>query len=277
MNAATSMIERASDVGPTTAVPLAADAPHLTAGAMLRQAREANGVRLDVLAAALKVPAQRIEALEHDAFEELPDPVFARALAASVCRALRVDAAPVLAKLPGVTVAAGLADADKTLSSSFSRGRTRGGRGGWRLSRLLLSVVGLLLVGAAALLFLPQSVLDGFSASLGRAAQRDPAASASVEGSTGQAATARAPAGTVVEPVASAPVPAAAATAAMPTPAIAAPLIATAPDAPVAGSDALVFSARAESWITVTDARRTVLLKRKLAPGETIGVSGTPP
>ena len=56
---------------------------------MLREAREAHGLHIDVVAAALKVPPQKLEALEADDIDALPDPVFARALAASVCRALR--------------------------------------------------------------------------------------------------------------------------------------------------------------------------------------------
>ena len=44
---------------------------------------------------------QRAEALEADRYAELPDLTFTRALAHTVCRALKVDAEPVLAKLPG--------------------------------------------------------------------------------------------------------------------------------------------------------------------------------
>ena len=68
---------------------------------MLREAREAHGLHIEMVAAALKVPPQKLMALEADDIDSLPDPVFARALASSVCRALRIDAAPVLAKLPG--------------------------------------------------------------------------------------------------------------------------------------------------------------------------------
>ncbi|MCW0038059.1 helix-turn-helix domain-containing protein, partial [Acinetobacter baumannii] len=68
--------------------------------ALLRQAREAAGLSLAGLAAALKVPAPKLEALEADDYAAFQDHVFMRALAQSVCRTLRVDSASVLALLP---------------------------------------------------------------------------------------------------------------------------------------------------------------------------------
>ena len=67
---------------------------------MLREARESMHVDIAVLAAMLKVPEHKLLALEADRFEALPDLTFARALAASVCRTLQIDPAPVLAKFP---------------------------------------------------------------------------------------------------------------------------------------------------------------------------------
>ena len=74
--------------------------PPVTAGALLRQAREASGLHIAALAVAMKVPVAKLEALEADRFDLLPDAVFARALASGVCRALKVDARQVLDKLP---------------------------------------------------------------------------------------------------------------------------------------------------------------------------------
>ena len=71
-----------------------------SAGALIRQAREQAGLHIGALAVSLKVPVKKLEALEGDRIEELPDIVFARALAATVCRILKVDPAPVLAALP---------------------------------------------------------------------------------------------------------------------------------------------------------------------------------
>jgi cytoskeleton protein RodZ len=72
-----------------------------SAGALLRQYREAKGLHISILAAALKVPNSKLLALETNRFEELPDLVFARALAMSVCRYLHVDSAAVLSMMPG--------------------------------------------------------------------------------------------------------------------------------------------------------------------------------
>jgi cytoskeleton protein RodZ len=66
----------------------------------LRQAREATGLHIAALAAALKVPVKKLEALEDARYDELPDLTFARALASSACRHLKVDSAPILEMIP---------------------------------------------------------------------------------------------------------------------------------------------------------------------------------
>ena len=71
-----------------------------TAGQMLRDAREQAGYHLPALAANLKVSVQKLEALEANDWSVFPDVVFTRALASTVCRVLKIDAAPVLALLP---------------------------------------------------------------------------------------------------------------------------------------------------------------------------------
>lgn len=70
------------------------------AGALIRTARESQGLHIAMLAASLKIPVKKLEALEADQYDLLPDTVFLRALASSVCRALKMDVAPVLAALP---------------------------------------------------------------------------------------------------------------------------------------------------------------------------------
>ena len=72
---------------------------------LLKQARERKGVHLATLAVTLKVPVARLEALEAGRYDELPDPTFARALAQSVCKVLKVDPAPILLSLPSAHVA----------------------------------------------------------------------------------------------------------------------------------------------------------------------------
>ena len=71
-----------------------------SAGAMLREARQAQGLHIGALAASIRVPQRKLELLEADRLAELPDATFARALAQTMCRSLKVDPAPVLAALP---------------------------------------------------------------------------------------------------------------------------------------------------------------------------------
>src|ERR1700740_3391776 len=80
--------------------PTNATSPASSAGALLRQARQAQGLHIAALSAAIKVTPRKLELLEADQFDQLPDATFTRALAQTVCRALKIDAAPVLALLP---------------------------------------------------------------------------------------------------------------------------------------------------------------------------------
>jgi cytoskeleton protein RodZ len=100
----TSFSEKAEDFEPGFQHISPASSEHgsqtISAGAMLRQFRESAGLHIAALAVALKVPVKKLEALEADRYDLLPDVVFARALASSVCRNLKVDATPVLALLP---------------------------------------------------------------------------------------------------------------------------------------------------------------------------------
>ena len=91
MNDETS-VDRAASAQPGTDTP--------TAGALLRRAREAAGLHVAALAVALKVPVKKLEALEADRWDLLPDAVFVRALASSVCRSLKINPVPVLDRLP---------------------------------------------------------------------------------------------------------------------------------------------------------------------------------
>ena len=283
MSAATSMIEKASEFGASAQAPLSPEMTDLSAGAMLRHAREARGLHLDAVAAALKVPVKKIEALENDALDSLPDAVFARALAASMCRALQVDPAPVLAKLPGAS-RTGLADADKTINANFRGGSERTGRGAWRSSRGLVAVIALLLIGAVVLHFMPESLLGALRASLQNATQRGTAPEGLVTDATsvlpGSPASpaANTQTGSVIEPIVvqrpatpqlSAEVTTAAAMASLP--------VASASGVPAAGSQLVTFAVRSEAWITVTDSHNTVLLKRTVPAGEAVGVSGSLP
>jgi cytoskeleton protein RodZ len=261
------MIERASEFGASAAVPLVGgDSTNKSAGDMLREAREAHGLHIDMVAAALKVSPQKLAALEADDIQALPDAVFARALAASVCRALRIDPQPVLAKLPGAQ-RPGLADADRTISRSLKSAAPRSSSGANGLpSRALLIVVVLLLLGAAVLFWLPQSAFDRVGAVFsGLGSHSDSTAS------TG----APAPVGMAAEPSVAPNAPPV-----LPPPADTAPVeaqpVAEAPAAALS-NDLIVFVARDESWITVTEAGGKQLIRRTVKPGETVGLNGALP
>jgi len=264
------MIERASEFGASAAVPLVGgDSTNMTAGDMLREAREAHGLHIDVVAAALKVTPQKLAALEADDIDALPDPVFARALAASVCRALRIDPAPVLAKLPGAQRPA-LAEADRTMSKSLRSASPRAGGASALPSRPLVIVVILLLIGAAVLFWLPQSLFDQMSDSISRLMERSaPNEQTAASSKPGSVAP-----GAVTETVA----PAAPAEPPQP-PAEAAPVEpapeAAAPAAP--SNDLIVFVARDDTWISVTEPGGKQLLHRIVKAGETVGLTGTLP
>ena len=260
------MIERASEFGSSQANPLIpSDSTDKTAGNLLREAREAHGLHIDMVAAALKVPTRKLQALEDDDIEALPDPVFTRALAASVCRALRVDPAPVLAKLPGA-LRPGLADADRSISSSFRSNapRSRVGNGTGLPSRAVLVAVGLLLAGAAALFWLPTGAFERLGNWAAALTNRE---AASAEEAPPAAA------GVVIEPSATVAPPA------EPAPSPTAPT--AAPDAAAAinasSAETLTFVVRADSWITVNDAAGKPLLRRTVRAGETAAVSGALP
>lgn len=128
----------------------------LTAGQLLRQARETQHVTLEALAASLKVPQDKLVALETDQWARLPDVAFTRALAKSVCRVLGIDAAPVLALLPQGG-ASKLASNPEGINAPFKAKALRSNipepsnLRAWKLGALLV----ILAAGAAALYWLP--------------------------------------------------------------------------------------------------------------------------
>ena len=127
----------------------------VSAGMMLQHARESAGVPIETLAFLLKVPVNKLEALEMDRHDLLPDTVFARALASSVCRTLKVDPVPVLALLPQSALHAHR-QAPLTAQTSFST-YTSEVRSLHRSSVSAPALMAglLLMAGAAILIFLP--------------------------------------------------------------------------------------------------------------------------
>lgn len=261
-------------------------APQATAGELLRQAREAAGLHVAALAVSMKVPVKKLEALEADRLDQLPDAVFVRALASSVCRTLKIDSAPVLALLPQTT-APQLRPDEWGINAPF---RAPGDATAMSL-RDQISRPGVLaalaiLAAALVLIFFPSMERKEVTSSEVVLATSTPAneatpAPAPTEKPADQPLPApTAPALAPVEPPVASPVP----------PAIVVPPVvaAPAPPAPVSaavaapqvgasGSGVLGLKARGPSWVEVTDAQGVIQLRRTLATGETVNVSGALP
>ena len=127
----------------------------VSAGALLREARERVGMHIGALAVGLKVPVKKIEALEADRLDLLPDAVFARALASSIARTLKTDPAPILAALPQ-SQAPGL-DVGHSVSGIGAGTATLSVLGTVLtiLKKPAVLIGGVLVVGALALVFVP--------------------------------------------------------------------------------------------------------------------------
>jgi cytoskeleton protein RodZ len=270
------MIEAAAPDSGGLDVPAPPADENLTAGAMLQRAREAAGLHVAALAVSLKVPVRKLEALEADRYEQLSDAVFVRALAASVCRTLKIDSQPVLDRLPHGSTPRLIQDSDG-LNAPFRAPRD-GVASSWpeQLSKpVILSVFGLLL-GAVVLFFLPRMQSEEPVVQEPRIVEvPSPEAAPAADPATGPAANAPAAA-------ASSPAQAAGAVAATAPVAAATPPAVTASAASVsapaeAASGIVLFRARQSSWVEVTDAKGAVTFRQLLAPGETGAASGELP
>ena len=248
-----------------------------SAGALLRKARQSAGMDIAVLASALKVPVNKLQALENDDFAMLPDAVFARALASSVCRTLKVDPAPVLGQLPQGQAPRLVGDKDG-LNAKFKDPQDKAPT--LRLpaaSRGVSLTVLVLLAAAAAVYFLPSGMLEF---DLARAPAPAPA-QAVVEASQENGSVSEAVPGAESAVSAQSPasdVPAAAPTAAVPVAAV--PMVAASVASAagtVVASALLEFRATAESWVQVRDAAGAVVFERTLKAGESAQAPGKPP
>ncbi len=297
-----------SEALPSTAV--GAPAPAVTAGSMLRQARQARGLHIAALATSIKVTPQKLELLESDRFDELPDATFARALAQTVCRFLKIDSAPVMALLPQ-PVDRGLEHLSLGLNTPF---RDRPGRRvpselQFLKSPITLGALVLVLASLAVYLLpsgwinklLPQRVASQIESAEPGAAPGQPQSIEPVPERVAESGVSRvtspdvlpgaAPtASTVVEtvPTVVSSLPNGSAPAAAPVAANAAAQAvapaATSSDTQVVPASSgqsthgvLMLRAKEASWVEVVDARGAALLSRMLQAGETVGLDGASP
>lgn len=247
----------------------------ISPGALIQKARKASGVEIDVLAAALKITVDRLIALESDQYAALPDMIFARALASSACRYLRIDPADVLALMPknqAHTFPLGRSDINATLKDgSESKGRNSFSR---QLTRPLGVTVIVLLLGAGVLFFLPErgnvpesvvtapmqkfaaaDLSEGFALSQSMPASQDP-----------ESSTPFAPSASVAD-------------AATDTHTSDVPVVeVTAVGAVSTTADGLLeFRAREATWIQVRDATKTIVFERTLTKGASAFATGILP
>lgn len=253
----------------------------LTAGMLLRQARESTGLHVAALAVSMKVPVKKLEALEADRLEELPDAVFIRALAASVCRTLKVDPAPVLSKLPQ-SVVPKLDQSDRGVSMPTQGPNFLAGNPLTALlSRPTVLLVAVLLLAALVVVLLPETRSSVGMAAMTKAEPAEPMA-ATVASAAVAAAPAAAPA---LEASAQAPavVPAVAAIQAPASAPVVAPVkvasanVTASSDASPATDGVLVFKAKSRAWIRVSDSKGVVQFEKTLASGESATASGVLP
>lgn len=263
-----------------------------TAGALLREARQAQGVHIAALAASLKVPVEKLEALEQDRFDLLLDAAFTRALASGVCRLLKLDPNPILQRLPPLN-ATKVTSQNRGINETF---RESGSSVSSQLSKPVILGGIALLLGALVLVFLPtiQKQMAGRFSGQETSSSSKPEAEppAGAEPATVQepvqsaAPTASSPAdefrqSVVMPEVVPSPVAPAASVPALvpsvPASAASAPALGKAGAANVNPSSVVMLSAKEASWVKVTDGKGVVVLQRLLQTGETTGVSGTLP
>ncbi|MEY4414995.1 MAG: hypothetical protein RIQ53_2288 [Pseudomonadota bacterium] len=270
-----------------------------SAGALLRAARLRQGLQLPALAAIVKVPPAKLEALEADHHEVFPDATFTRALAKTLCRVLKIEAAPVLALLPQGGAATTMQWQDTSLGRPFKDPRVAGEPLRWApWQRPVPWAVAVLLAAAAAFVLVPtpQPVLEAAdeaaSAAAAAAAEAPPEAASALAGlpavaasavaapvavaasaAGGMVAQAASSVASAVGVIAGAVAPASAAAVSAPVAAGVASASASASVIAVAGADPAdraVLRVTADAWIQVSDGRGKVLAGRLFKSGEVV-------
>ncbi len=246
----------------------------MSAGLMLRQAREEAGLHIGALAVSLKVPVKKLEALEADRLDLLPDAVFARALAATVCRTLKIDPAPVLAAFP--QTAAQRDQQGRTARQPTFRpsGHSMQKSLAEKLSRPLILSGFAFAVSALGLMFFPaiqqlvEDIRKGAESSGAPAAQPKIAQTSATGNIATEAATSAAPSTSAATPTFAAAVLSAAA---------ASEPVQTSAPAALETSEILTLTARGNSWVEVTDAKRVLVLRKTMLSGESQNLGGALP
>lgn len=268
-----------SESGTSGVTPATGASP--SAGTLLRTARQAQGLHIAALAASIKVSQRKLELLEADRLSELPDATFARALAQTICRSLKIDPAPVLAALPQAP-GYRLDAVDGGINTPF---RDRPGRHEpVRFSALTSPAVWVTaLIAAAALLVLlmPTDWASSIQAAISSPPPAPPAASAPVVAAVEPPPIAGAPVDAALAPAeaASSAIGEAAASAVVVELAASASsgLLMPAAVASAGAVGPLQLKASAETWVEVVDGQSKVLVSRMLVSGEALVLDGAAP
>jgi len=257
-------------------------------GQVLRDAREAQGMSLEDVAARLRLMQRQIMAMEADEFESLGQPVFARGFVRNYSRLLGLESDALLARMEG-------APAEPSVVSYVEPPQPRS-----LLSSpwLILLLLGLLVVVAVpvALYWWLNEGEDEMVSRVPSSVQVDPVPlpfSVPAEPVNAAAPVAKpepVPVAAPATPAAPAPVvpkpatpaaPAAPATPVTPAPAPAAPPPgeAGAPAAPLkpAVRGALHFEFGGDAWVEIRDASGRMLHRQLNPAGSSINISGQPP
>ena len=252
-------------------------APAATAGRLLREARERQGLHIVALAALIKVAPKKLEMLEADRLDALPDATFARALAQTVCRALKIDAGPVLALLP--VSGHRLEQVGRSLNTPF---RERPGMLAQREGPAFATspafwITGLILLAAVTVYLLPAGLIR-VGASRPQAASTPASATNELPGmppdsTSTSSLTPTLSASPASTDASASTAPASADAAASAT---AMPIDGGAPSV-AASAGILEVHTSDSSWVEVIDSRGQSLISRLMQPGETIGLDGALP
>lgn len=242
----------------------------LTAGQLIRRAREANGLHIAALAVSLKVSVKKLEALEADQLDQVQDPVFVRGLASSVCRTLKIDPTPVLALMRITNKPVLGADMSGMNLPFHASGPVPGKSVRTQLSRPVVLGVLALLCGSLVLFFSP--VVDPLSELV---ALSNEVAAPLPSASPAEAVTMASSAPGKESPKADEKTNLAPAVAE--TPLMAPPIRLPEIEPPKVSAGILVFSSRGPSWVEVTDINGVVLLRKTILPAENIAISGALP
>lgn len=242
-----------------------------SAGAMLKTAREASGLHIAALAVAMKVPVRKLEALEADRFDQMPDAVFVRALAAGVCRALKIDAAPIMERLPK-SVAPRLGNDDRGINAPFTvPNNARGIAVPDFLAKPAVLAVIALMLGVIVLVLFPDSRTGPAKGEAESVVI--PAVPAVTENSVKAAQLIQ----SAPEPMPVASVPAPQAIPNLPVAVIGADVTPKVAEVSVPATEVIAFKVRGTAWLEVKDAKGIVQLSTTLKTGESASAAGATP